>query len=186
LLSRSWTGVSSTDRSGVASLELRSLVSGLPFQILQPRNRAGGSDHLDLQGRGIILYPVRRSHISNFPSLIDFLETSLGASVLQLASFFSGYCCEIQFEGSFSKLRIMPIWKANAEPKCRFFAWTLMHKKILMANNLTKRHWPCDPICKTLSNPSRNAHTFVQGLFIHETSLDHTEIMAWSIYPGHS
>jgi hypothetical protein len=23
-----------------------------------------------------------------------------------------------------------------------------MHKKILMANNLTKRHWPCDPICK--------------------------------------
>jgi hypothetical protein len=28
----------------------------------------------------------------------------------------------IQFVGSFSKLKLMPIWKAQAEPKCRFFA----------------------------------------------------------------
>jgi hypothetical protein len=42
----------------------------------------------------------------------------------------------------------MLIWKAKAEPKCRFFAWTLLHKKILTANNLMKRHWPNDPICK--------------------------------------
>jgi len=27
----------------------------------------------------------------------------------------------IQFEGTFSKLKIMPIWKAKAEPKCKFF-----------------------------------------------------------------
>ena len=46
----------------------------------------------------------------------------------------------IQFEGPYNKLRIMPIWKARAEPKCRFFAWTLLHKKILTANNLIKRH----------------------------------------------
>jgi hypothetical protein len=54
----------------------------------------------------------------------------------------------IQFEGSFCKLRILPIWRAKAEPKCRFFAWTLFHKKILTANNLMKRNWPNDPICK--------------------------------------
>lgn len=42
----------------------------------------------------------------------------------------------------------MPIWKAQAEPKCHFFAWTLLHKKILTANNLTKRNWPNGPICK--------------------------------------
>ena len=29
-----------------------------------------------------------------------------------------------------------------------FFAWTLLHKKILTANNLIKRNWPNDPICK--------------------------------------
>jgi hypothetical protein len=54
----------------------------------------------------------------------------------------------IQFEGTFSKMKIMPIWKAKAEPKCRFFAWTLLHKKILTANNLSKRNWQHDPICK--------------------------------------
>jgi hypothetical protein len=54
----------------------------------------------------------------------------------------------IQFEGSYSKLRIMPIWKARAESKCRFFAWTLLHEKILTANNLIKRNWLNNPICK--------------------------------------
>lgn len=53
----------------------------------------------------------------------------------------------IQFEGTFSKLKLMPIWKAKAEAKCRFFTWTLLHKKILTANNLMKRHWSNDPIC---------------------------------------
>jgi hypothetical protein len=28
-----------------------------------------------------------------------------------------------------------------------FFAWTLLHKKILTADNLLKRGWPCNPIC---------------------------------------
>ena len=58
----------------------------------------------------------------------------------------------IQFEGMFSKLKIMPIWKAKAEPKCKFFVWTLLHKKIITANNLMKRHWPNDPICKLCGN----------------------------------
>jgi len=51
----------------------------------------------------------------------------------------------IQLQGAFRKLRFMSIWKAKAEPKCRFFlAWTLLHKKILTANNLLKRHWSVD------------------------------------------
>jgi hypothetical protein len=52
----------------------------------------------------------------------------------------------IQFEGCYSKLKLSPIWRAK--PRCRFFAWTLMHRKILTANNLAKRNWPNDPICK--------------------------------------
>jgi len=58
----------------------------------------------------------------------------------------SAYC--IQFLGTFSKLILQSISKANAEPKCRFFAWTLLHKKILTTNNLIKQNWPHDPICK--------------------------------------
>ena len=46
----------------------------------------------------------------------------------------------------------MLIWKAKAEHKCKFFAWTLLHKKILTANHLMKRHWPNDPICKLCGN----------------------------------
>ena len=55
---------------------------------------------------------------------------------------------KIQFEGSFTRLKLTPIWKAVAEPKCRFFVWTLLHKKILAANNLMKHNWTNDPICK--------------------------------------
>jgi hypothetical protein len=35
----------------------------------------------------------------------------------------------IKFQGTCTKLKLLPIWKAKAEPKCRFFAWTLVHKK---------------------------------------------------------
>jgi hypothetical protein len=35
----------------------------------------------------------------------------------------------IQFEGTFSEIRPMPIWKAEMEPKCCSFAWTLLRKK---------------------------------------------------------
>jgi hypothetical protein len=65
----------------------------------------------------------------------------------------------IQFEGSYSKLKLTPIWKAQAEPKCHFFPWTLLHKKILTANNLMKRNWPNDPTCKLCgNNPETPTH----------------------------
>ncbi|WVZ68943.1 LOW QUALITY PROTEIN: hypothetical protein U9M48_017814 [Paspalum notatum var. saurae] len=54
----------------------------------------------------------------------------------------------IQFLRSHAKLKLLPIWKARVEPKCRFFAWTLLHKKILTADNLQKRGWNNDPVCK--------------------------------------
>ena len=46
---------------------------------------------------------------------------------------------QIQFIGVFSKIKLTRIWKAKVEQKCLFFAWTLMHKKTLKANNLFKR-----------------------------------------------
>jgi hypothetical protein len=46
-----------------------------------------------------------------------------------------------------SRIKIEAIWKAKAESKCRFFAWTLLHEKILTANNLQKRGWDHNPIC---------------------------------------
>jgi hypothetical protein len=54
---------------------------------------------------------------------------------------------KIQFTTNFCKMKICPIWNARTEPKCRFFAWTLLHNRILNADNLRKRGWPCNPIC---------------------------------------
>lgn len=61
---------------------------------------------------------------------------------------------QTQFVGVYSKMRLTPIWKARAEHKCRFFAWTLMHKKILTAINLFKRGWTDDTDldCKLCGN----------------------------------
>jgi hypothetical protein len=58
----------------------------------------------------------------------------------------------IQFRGRTKTRNISQIWKAKTEPKCRFFAWILLHKKILTANNLAKKGWPHDPQCKLCSN----------------------------------
>ena len=42
---------------------------------------------------------------------------------------------QIQFDGTFSKLKLTPIWKALAEAKCHVFAWTLLHNKQSISSN---------------------------------------------------
>jgi hypothetical protein len=39
------------------------------------------------------------------------------------------------------------IWAAKAEPKCKFFAWLILHNKALTADNMVKKHWPCNTTC---------------------------------------
>ena len=76
---------------------------------------------------------------------------------------------QIQFDESFAKIKIFPIWKARAEWKCRFFAWTLLHPKILTSNNLSKRNWLHDPICKVCKfNPETLSHLCKDYIFIKE------------------
>ena len=58
----------------------------------------------------------------------------------------SAYRC--QFIGAHAPFDTEKIWRAHAEPKCRFFAWLVAHKKIRTAENLALRGWPHDPICK--------------------------------------
>ncbi|WVZ83331.1 hypothetical protein U9M48_030492 [Paspalum notatum var. saurae] len=66
---------------------------------------------------------------------------------------------KIQFASVYCKTKISPIWKARAEPKCRFFAWTLLHKNILTADNLQKKGWPNNPLCSMCrSSPETPLH----------------------------
>jgi hypothetical protein len=39
------------------------------------------------------------------------------------------------------------IWKAITEPKCKFFAWLVLHDRVFTSHNLIKRNWPCDYNC---------------------------------------
>jgi hypothetical protein len=39
------------------------------------------------------------------------------------------------------------IWKARVEPKCRFFDWLVLHNRILIADNMIKKNWACNPNC---------------------------------------
>jgi len=57
-------------------------------------------------------------------------------------------------------MKIMPIWKAKAEPKCHVLAWTLLHKKILTANNLSKRNWQHNWICNYVALSMKHQHIY--------------------------
>jgi hypothetical protein len=76
----------------------------------------------------------------------------------------SAYQC--QFPGSFSPFNTDKIWKAHVEPKCRFFAWLVLHGKVLTADNLAIRGWPHDPICKLCRiHPETVQHLFMDCSF---------------------
>lgn len=51
--------------------------------------------------------------------------------------------CEAQFRGTFAVHNFSVIWKAQAESKCRFFAWLAVQRKLLTADdNFERRGWP--------------------------------------------
>jgi hypothetical protein len=52
-----------------------------------------------------------------------------------------------QFNGSYSAFKAKSIWKAHAEGKHKFFMWLLIQAKILTADKLSQRNWPCNPVC---------------------------------------
>jgi hypothetical protein len=47
---------------------------------------------------------------------------------------------ECQFYGALPLFPSTKIWKANSEPRCRFFAWLAMHNKVLTADNMEKKN----------------------------------------------
>jgi hypothetical protein len=58
------------------------------------------------------------------------------------------------------------IWKACTEPKCKFFAWLVMHDKAPTADNLTKKNWPCNLTCSLcFCQPENAAYLLTQCNF---------------------
>ena len=82
---------------------------------------------------------VQGLQLSNTPDSIAWKWTADGVYTAK-----SAY--EAQFLGSYSPFRGEFIWQPEAEGKHRFFAWLLVQSKILTADQLQARHWPCNPI----------------------------------------
>ena len=71
-----------------------------------------------------------------------------------------------QFSGSYPRFSPAKIWEAHAEPKCKFFAWLVLHGKILTADMLAIRGWPHDPCCPLcLRAPETATHLCKDCLF---------------------
>lgn len=77
---------------------------------------------------------------------------------------------DMQFARSTSTALGAVIWKAQAEPKCIFLAWLLMHGKVPTTDNLAKKNWPHNLMCPLcLFIPKRNDHLFTQCNYIEAT-----------------
>jgi hypothetical protein len=83
---------------------------------------------------------------------------------------------QIQFRGRYKKLAAAPIWRAKVEPNCRIFSWILLKHKILTANNLAKRGWTHDLVCKLCqTSPETPTHLcmdcpFTRAVWMHLTA----------------
>jgi hypothetical protein len=62
-----------------------------------------------------------------------------------------------QYRGSYNTFRGDNIWKAETEGKYKFFDWLLVQSKILTADKLLARRWPCNPICSLCNQESETA-----------------------------
>lgn len=101
----------------------------------------------------------------------------------------------IQFLGSIQDNRANFFWKAKTENKCRFFAWLMVHKKIVTSDKLQLRGWDNSPICSLCGIELETARHLIMecafakqiwssiwsklGLQVPTTSLFNGDILAW-------
>jgi hypothetical protein len=70
------------------------------------------------------------------------------------------------------RLRLMPIWKAKIEPKRHFFAWTLLHWKILTDKNLLRSVDGCMTQFACCVGKSQKYWPSFQRLCVHQGGLE--------------
>jgi hypothetical protein len=105
---------------------------------------------------------VQDVHLVQEPDSILWKWTASGSYTTK-----SAYA--VQFQGTFCSFNAQAIWKAYAEGKHRIFVWLLAQSKILMADRLLQRHWPCNPMCVLCDQVQESAvHLCLQCVFARE------------------
>ena len=51
--------------------------------------------------------------------------------------------------------------KRNRKGNTSFFTWLLVQSKLLTADNLLKRQWPCEPVCQLCSQKPETAYHLI-------------------------
>ena len=96
------------------------------------------------------------NHISQITLLPD-QEDTIHWNLTTSGTYSAASAYGAQFFGSYSRFDTTKVWSANAEPKCKFFAWLALHGRILTADMLAVRGWPHDPTsARTISSRSRS------------------------------
>ena len=86
--------------------------------------------------------------------------------------------CNVQFQGNYSTFKANHIWQAETEGKHRFFAWLLVQSKILTADTLLARNWPCDPVCALCNQEHKTAsHLILHCSFARQVS---SRMVVWT------
>jgi hypothetical protein len=62
---------------------------------------------------------------------------SLGNGHMMVYTVASGYDC--QFLGAMQRFPSSYIWKAQSEPRNKFFTWLALHDRVLTADNMIKK-----------------------------------------------
>jgi hypothetical protein len=76
---------------------------------------------------------------------------------------------EAQFQGSYCTFNCTAIWKAKVEEKHHFFAWLLLHSKVLTADNMMIHNWPCNQTCGLCDQAFETArHISIQCVFAQQ------------------
>jgi hypothetical protein len=76
---------------------------------------------------------------------------------------------ECQFWGAMSHFQSHDVWKAVAEPKCRFLSWLVIHDRVLKAENMLNKNWPCDPMCSFCRMEESTPHLLTQCIYTEAT-----------------
>ena len=97
---------------------------------------------------------VQQIQLSNEPDQIFWKWTSDG-------QYTSKSAYRAHFNGSFCTFNATAIWKAETEGKHKFFAWLLVQSKILTADKLMARNWPCNPVCALCDQEPETANHLI-------------------------
>ena len=119
-------------------------------------------------------------------SYYAIVQLSWTALVLAIVQLFWRYTAKsaykAQLQGTFSTFNGSWIWKAFAEGKQKFFTWLLLQNKILTADNLIIRNWPCNEVC-TFCDQELETATHLSCYFAREAWLKVSEWTGFSSTP---